>query len=140
MAVMFATALFDRLPSRRWRPLAASALAATVVAMVAAAGAWATGYAPPITRLAGADRYATSAAVAATYGAPQATVYVASGGGYADALSAAPLAGAQGAPLAPGGADVHPGADPRSARPPPAGHIVVLGGHVVVSDGGLRTS
>ena len=99
MAVMSASAFVGRLPPRRWRPLAASAMAATVVAMVAAAGAWATGYAPPITRLAGPDRYGTSAAVAATYGAPQTTVYVASGGGYADALSAAPLAGAHGAPL-----------------------------------------
>jgi putative cell wall-binding protein len=131
---MSASALVGRLPVRRWRALAASALAATVIAMVAAAGAFATGYAPPITRLAGPDRYATSAAVAATYGAPQATVYVASGGGYADALSAAPLAGAQGAPLL----LVAPTSVPtvihaQLVRLQPA-HIVVLGGPGVVSD------
>ena len=126
---------------RRWRPLAAAAMAATVVAMVASAGAWATGYAPPITRLAGPDRYATSAAVAATYGAPQATVYVASGGGYADALSAAPLAGAQGAPLAPRGADVRAGARSRpSSSASSRRNIVVLGGPGVVSARGLRPS
>ena len=131
---MSTPALVDQLPLRRWRPFAASALAATVIAMFAAAGAWATGYAPPITRLAGADRYATSAAVAATYGAPQATVYVASGGGYADALSAAPLAGAQGAPLllvAP--TSVPAAIHAQLVRLQPT-HIVVLGGPGVVSD------
>ena len=135
MAVMSAAATFvDRLPLRRWRPLAASALAATVVAMIAAAGAWATGYAPPITRLAGADRYATSAAVAATYGAPQTTVYVASGGGYADALSAAPLAGAHGAPLLLVAPTSIPAAiHAQLVRLQPT-NIVVLGGPSVVSD------
>jgi putative cell wall-binding protein len=134
MTRMSASARVDQLPVRRWRPLAASALAAVIIAMFAAAGAWATGYAPPITRLAGADRYATSAAVAATYGAPQATVYVASGGGYADALSAAPLAGAQGAPLllvAP--TSVPAAIHAQLVRLQPT-HIVVLGGPSVVSD------
>ncbi|MFC9917629.1 cell wall-binding repeat-containing protein [Agromyces binzhouensis] len=55
----------------------------------------------PWTRLAGADRYATAAAVSkATYptaGVPVA--YVASGLDYPDALSAAPAAAAQGGPL-----------------------------------------
>jgi len=74
MAVMSAPAPTGRPALRRWRPFATSLLAAAVVAMVAAAGVSATGYAPPITRLAGPDRYATSAAVAATYAAPQATV------------------------------------------------------------------
>ncbi len=52
------------------------------------------------TRVAGADRYATSAAVAGLGGyAPGGTVYLASGAGFADALSAAPLAGRDHAPL-----------------------------------------
>lgn len=119
---------------RRRRPLAAAALSATMVAMLAAAGAWATGYVPPITRLAGADRYATSAAVAATYAAPQATVYVASGAGYADALSGAPLAGAHGAPLllvAP--TSIPAAVHAQLVRLQPT-YIVVLGGPSVVSD------
>ncbi|HEY7941306.1 MAG TPA: cell wall-binding repeat-containing protein [Candidatus Limnocylindrales bacterium] len=131
---MSALILVDRLPLHRWRPFAASAMAATVIAMVAAAGAWATGYAPPITRLAGADRYATSAAAAATYASPQTTVYVASGGGYADALSAAPLAGAQGAPLLLVAPTSIPAAiHAQLVRLQPT-TIVVLGGPGVVSD------
>lgn len=119
---------------RRWRPLLASTLAAAVVAMVAAAGASATGYVPPITRLAGPDRYATSAAVAATYGAPQATVYIATGSGYADALSGAPLAGTHGAPLllvAPTSVPALVRAQLVRLKPT---RIVVLGGSSVVSD------
>jgi putative cell wall-binding protein len=131
---MSALILVDRLPLHRWRPFAASAMAATVIAMVAAAGVWATGYAPPITRLAGADRYATSAAAAATYASPQTTVYVASGGGYADALSAAPLAGAQGAPLLLVAPTSIPAAiHAQLVRLQPT-NIVVLGGPGVVSD------
>ncbi len=134
MAAMSAPVHPDRPSMRRWRPLLASTLAAAVVAMVAAAGASATGYAPPITRLAGPDRYATSAAVAATYSAPQTTVYIATGSGYADALSGAPLAGAHGAPLL----LVAPTAVPapiqaQLVRLKPT-NIVVLGGPGVVSD------
>ena len=60
---------------------------------------WLTGYAPAVTRLAGPDRYATSAAVAATYSAPQPSVYIASGANFPDALSGAPVAGMKGVPL-----------------------------------------
>jgi glucose/arabinose dehydrogenase/putative cell wall-binding protein len=52
------------------------------------------------TRVSGADRYATSAAVAGLGGyTTGGTVYIASGAGFADALSAAPLAGRDHAPL-----------------------------------------
>jgi len=52
------------------------------------------------TRVSGSDRYATSAAVAALGGyATNGTVYLASGAGFADALSAAPLAGRDHTPL-----------------------------------------
>jgi glucose/arabinose dehydrogenase/putative cell wall-binding protein len=51
-------------------------------------------------RVSGADRYATSAAVAGLGGyAPGGTVYLSSGAGFADALSAAPLAARDHAPL-----------------------------------------
>ena len=52
-----------------------------------------------IQRIAGATRYDTAAAIAATYSNPQATVYVATGAGFADALAGAALAGREGAPL-----------------------------------------
>ena len=52
-----------------------------------------------ITRLAGADRYATSAAVAATFETGVPVVYVASGLGFPDALAAAAAAGSRGAPM-----------------------------------------
>ncbi|MDV3222924.1 cell wall-binding repeat-containing protein, partial [Intrasporangium sp.] len=51
-----------------------------------------------VTRLAGADRYATTARVAAEYAAA-ATVYVASGETFPDALSGAAAAGRDGVPL-----------------------------------------
>ncbi|TAL06837.1 MAG: hypothetical protein EPO00_10415 [Chloroflexota bacterium] len=52
-----------------------------------------------VSRLAGTDRYATSAAVAATFDAGVPVVYVASGLGFADALAAAAAAGSRGAPM-----------------------------------------
>lgn len=50
-------------------------------------------------RLAGLDRYATAAAVAGEFPSGVATVYVASGEGYADALAAAARAGGQQEPV-----------------------------------------
>jgi subtilisin family serine protease len=52
-----------------------------------------------VTRLAGADRYATAAAVAARFTAGGEHAYVASGLGFPDALAGAALAGTQGAPV-----------------------------------------
>jgi putative cell wall-binding protein len=53
-----------------------------------------------VTRIYGADRYATSAAISkATYAPGVPVVYVASGQGFADALSGAPAAGTAGGPL-----------------------------------------
>ncbi len=54
----------------------------------------------PVTRLGGADRYATAAAVsAATYSPGVSVVYLASGTGFADALAGAPAAGMQAGPV-----------------------------------------
>lgn len=51
-----------------------------------------------VTRIGGSDRYATSAAAAKVFDNPSAVV-VASGAGYADALSIAPIAASQGMPV-----------------------------------------
>jgi putative cell wall-binding protein len=53
---------------------------------------------PVVTRIGGSNRFATSALVAKTYGAAP-VVFVANGLNYPDALSAAPAAALQGAPL-----------------------------------------
>ena len=54
----------------------------------------------PVTRLGGADRYATAVAVsAATYSPGVSVVYLASGTGFADALAGAPAAGMQAGPV-----------------------------------------
>jgi putative cell wall-binding protein len=55
----------------------------------------------PTSRLAGSDRYATSAAIVNQYPVPtlENAVFVASGQNFPDALSAAPLAGSTGFPL-----------------------------------------
>ncbi|PKQ37055.1 MAG: hypothetical protein CVT59_09720 [Actinobacteria bacterium HGW-Actinobacteria-1] len=50
-------------------------------------------------RVAGPDRYGTSAAISKSYFASADTVVIASGLGFADALSAAPLAGVNDAPI-----------------------------------------
>jgi len=50
-------------------------------------------------RVSGTDRYGTSAAISASYWGAADTVVIASGAGFADALSAAPLAGAYDAPI-----------------------------------------
>ncbi|HEX5590226.1 MAG TPA: cell wall-binding repeat-containing protein, partial [Candidatus Limnocylindrales bacterium] len=52
-----------------------------------------------VSRIAGADRYATSAAVAGSFAPGVAAVYIATGEAFPDALAAAAAAGAQGAPL-----------------------------------------
>ena len=55
---------------------------------------------PPGThRLAGADRYATAAAISSRFNPGVPVVYIATGSNYPDALSASAVAGAQGSPL-----------------------------------------
>jgi putative cell wall-binding protein len=86
-------------------------------------------------RLGGADRFETSAAVSASTFAPGApVVYVASGSNYPDALSGAAAAGSKGGPVL----LVHQNEIPASVaaeldRLNPA-RIVVLGGTTVISD------
>jgi putative cell wall-binding protein len=87
-------------------------------------------YAADVSRLAGPDRYATAAAISATYPPDVAELFIATGTDYPDALAGSPLGG----PLL----LVRPGAlgDPvvmEIARLRP-GRVVALGGPGVITD------
>lgn len=89
--------------------------------------------------MAGSDRYDTSAKVAQTFWkTPSSTVLYASGSGYADSLTAVPAAKAYGAPLL---------LTKKSCRPKvmatagsKQGHVLLIGGSGVISDGSARTT
>lgn len=89
-------------------------------------------------RIAGADRYATAALVAAGFpsGAPR--VYVAAGDNFPDALSGSALAGAQGVPVLLSAPTWVPGPTLQGLQAMDAGAAVLLGGggalHPVVMD------
>ncbi|MGV9195217.1 cell wall-binding repeat-containing protein [Microbacterium sp. MC2] len=87
-----------------------------------------------VERISGADRYATARAVAAAYGTAP-TVYLATGSDYADALGAAAVAGAQGAPvlLARGGANALDSATMSLLTSLKTSQVVIVGGTGVVS-------
>lgn len=86
-----------------------------------------------VTRLAGADRYATAAAVSALWPSA-ATVYLASGRDFPDALAGAAAAGAKDSPvLLARGSTLPDETASALARLRPS-RIVVLGGSAVVSD------
>jgi VCBS repeat-containing protein len=89
-----------------------------------------------VTRLAGANRYATSAAISKASFSPGVPVaYIATGTGFADALSGAPVAGIAGGPilLVPG-TSIPSVIATELGRLKPA-RIVILGGTGVVSAG-----
>ncbi|MFP3464750.1 cell wall-binding repeat-containing protein [Leifsonia sp. SIMBA_070] len=88
-----------------------------------------------VTRVSGSDRFATSAAVAASFPAGTASAFVASGVDFPDALSASAAAGKSGAPLllTLGGA-VPATVGGQLSRIGPS-HISVVGGSSVISDG-----
>ena len=92
-----------------------------------------------MTRLAGADRYATSAAIAGTFETGVPIVYLASGLGFADALAAAAAAGSMGSPMV----LTQPGALPASIRAEIVrlnpSHAIVAGGVSAVSDAVIRS-
>ncbi|NIA24092.1 MAG: hypothetical protein GWP04_00830 [Gammaproteobacteria bacterium] len=86
-----------------------------------------------VTRLAGADRYATAAAISAASFAPNVTVaYVATGANFPDALAGGPVAALGGGPILLVGNSVPAATAAELARLQPA-KIVVLGGTGVVS-------
>ncbi len=90
----------------------------------------------PTTRIAGADRFATSAAIAAEYPPlpPDGAVFIASGLDFPDALSAAPLAGSLGAPLLLTRPDSLPASVLAQLIRLAPTYIVVIGGTGVVSN------
>lgn len=94
-----------------------------------------------VTRIAGADRYETAAAISAATFAPDVpVVYVATGASYADALagSVAAVLGHGPLLLAPGGSSLPPSVAAELTRLSP-GRIVILGG-VGVMSAGLQTT
>ena len=86
-----------------------------------------------VTRLSGADRYATAAAIsAATFAPGVRDVHITTGAGFADALAAGPAAGAKDSPVllvAPGAVPTATAAELRRLQP---GAITVLGGAAAV--------
>ncbi len=92
------------------------------------------------TRLSGADRYATAAAISkATYAPGVPVAYVASGLGFADALAGAAAAGKTGGPLLTVPGTTIPAATAAELTRLKPARIIVLGGTSVVSDGVLVT-
>lgn len=116
--------------SARWRMPAAGAFSAAVLTatMLAPAGAL------PVTaeRLAGADRYATSAAVGAALYTDPSTIYIASGGDYPDALAGAVLTAKDEAPLYLVGESLSDSVRTRLATTSDS-DVVILGGEGSVS-------
>jgi hypothetical protein len=89
-----------------------------------------------VSRLAGGDRYATAVAVSrADYPSGAATVYVASGGVFPDALSGGPAAARAGGPVLLVARTAIPEVTAAELRRLKPQRIVVLGGTAVVSDG-----
>jgi spore germination protein YaaH/putative cell wall-binding protein len=92
-----------------------------------------------VTRLAGADRYATAAAVsAASFGTGVGVAYVATGANFPDALAGGVAAGRQGGPVLLTSATQLPAATARELSRLKPGRIVVLGGTGAVGDAVLR--
>ncbi|WP_447924844.1 cell wall-binding repeat-containing protein [Georgenia muralis] len=86
-------------------------------------------YTPSVERWSGADRYAVSATVSRTsFAAETQVVYVANGVTSVDALSAAPVAGMQGAPVLVTQATALPSAVLTELRRLNPGRVVILGG------------
>ncbi len=90
----------------------------------------------PVSRIAGSDRYATSAAISATTFAPGVpVVFIATGSNFPDALSAGPVASAAGGPLLLVRSNAVPSVIAAELRRLAPVRIVVLGGPSVVSAG-----
>ncbi len=90
----------------------------------------------PVTRLGGAEQYATPAAIsAATFAAGVPVVYVATGLNFPDALAGAAVAGAEGGPILLVSTDSIPAVTAAELARLGPQRIVILGGAAVVSDG-----
>ena len=89
-----------------------------------------------VTRLAGADRYETAAAISAANFDPGVSVaYIATGANFPDALAGGPVAALNGAPVLLVQADAIPAATATELTRLGPTNIVILGGPAVVSDG-----
>jgi putative cell wall-binding protein len=86
-----------------------------------------------VTRLAGPDRYATAAAVAAALGGST-TAYLATGTAFPDALAAGPAAASAGAPVLLAQANTLPGPTAAQLRRLQPARLLVSGGIRAVSD------
>jgi putative cell wall-binding protein len=86
-----------------------------------------------VVRLAGADRYGTAVAVSATYRAGVPAVYIATGTGYADAVSAGAAAGSTSPVLLVDGATASRAVVAEVTRLHP-GKIILVGGAAVLPD------
>lgn len=94
-------------------------------------------YAPDVVRWTGADRFGTSRQIALESFESAPTVYLATGNGYADALSAATFAGSRNAPvlLVNGGASGLDSATADALRTLGTTEVVIVGGTPSVSSG-----
>jgi putative cell wall-binding protein len=90
-----------------------------------------------VSRSAGADRYATAAAVSKATFASAGTVYLAAGTSFPDALAGAPAAGSVGAPLLLTATSCAPAATRAEIARLGATRVVAIGGTGVVSDRAL---
>jgi putative cell wall-binding protein len=121
------------------RPLVATAitlatLAATVGAAVTAAGP-AVATPQTVTRVSGADRFATATSVSASYFSPGVSVaYVATGAAYADALAGGPAAARGAGPLLLISQTSVPATVVTELQRLQPGRIVVLGGPAAISN------
>ncbi len=88
----------------------------------------------PVVRLAGADRYATAAAIADGYSSGVPVVYVASGADFPDALSGAARAAYNAGPLLLTDPKSLPSATRQAMTRLSPGRVVILGGPGAVSD------
>ncbi|MEI2774978.1 MAG: cell wall-binding repeat-containing protein [Tetrasphaera sp.] len=94
----------------------------------------------PVDRIAGADRYETSALISArNYSPGVAVAYVASGQNFPDALAGAPVAGKTGGPVLLVPSTAVPDSVASELRRLRPGRIVVLGGPATIDDGVLAT-
>lgn len=116
---------------RRARMLAVAAVIGAVTSVVALAT---PAQAATVERVAGGDRYATAAELSKLAFTPDTTtVYVATGLGFADALAASPVAGADGAPILLVTQDSVPDATKTELQRLTPNEIVIVGGTGAVS-------
>lgn len=93
------------------------------------------GYASKVERIAGGNRYETSAAIAEGFPTGAPVVYVATGEAYADALTAGARAGRDGVPILLTKGDTLPGVTAEALERLAPQSVVVLGGEVAIEQG-----